>query len=167
MCARRRFDFWHAGFNVSQLRNHQRTVVTNIGTRGKVVAIYSPAREFVFGDGFFHNIAPPHIPLSNTNILAPLTPKAYRAYPIAIDRWICCLKDTSPNPALPCSWGRPRSRCTTQSESPPHRRDALARKQCVSRQPCVQTAAYMHQGEYRRKRCFGSRLAVAEPLDCL
>ncbi len=36
--------------------------------------IYSPERELIFGDGFFHNILPPTPHLLNPKILAPITP---------------------------------------------------------------------------------------------
>lgn len=56
------------------LRNSQRMVADSIGTRGKYAVLYSPDREFIFGDGFFHNITSPnHLP-HNPTILAPLTP---------------------------------------------------------------------------------------------
>lgn len=57
------------------MRNSQRVVADNIGSRGKFVAIYSQNREFVFGDGFFHNVRnaqmAPHAP----KLLVPLTPR--------------------------------------------------------------------------------------------
>ena len=56
------------------MRNSQRVVADSIGSRGKFVAIYSQTREFVFGDGFFHNVRnaqmAPHAP----KMLVPLTP---------------------------------------------------------------------------------------------
>lgn len=59
----------------SNMRGCQRRTVNSIGTRGKFVVMYSPDREFIFGDGFFHNIrAPAHNPW-NTKILAPVTPR--------------------------------------------------------------------------------------------
>ena len=39
----------------ANMRNSQRIVVKSIGTRGKFAVIRSPDREFIFGDGFFHN----------------------------------------------------------------------------------------------------------------
>lgn len=51
----------------------QRRFVENLGTRGKFVVLYSPTREFIFGDGFFNNfgsVNTPHEP----KILVPLTP---------------------------------------------------------------------------------------------
>lgn len=57
------------------MRTMHRTAVQNIGTRGKFVAIYSPDREFIFGDGFFHNITSPGGACMSPRILAPLTPR--------------------------------------------------------------------------------------------
>lgn len=55
--------------------SHQRAV-SQIGTRGKFAIVYSPAREFVFGDGFFHNIrSPVQYQLNSYKILVPLTPE--------------------------------------------------------------------------------------------
>lgn len=51
----------------------QRRFVDGLGTRGKFAVIYSPKREFIFGDGFFHNfgsVNTPHQP----KMLVPLTP---------------------------------------------------------------------------------------------
>jgi hypothetical protein len=56
------------------IRHLQRLFVSTIGTSGKFVVIYSADREFIFGDGFFHNFTSmirPAIP----KILAPLTPR--------------------------------------------------------------------------------------------
>lgn len=56
------------------LRGSQRVVSDSIGTRAKFAVLYSPDREFIFGDGLFHNITSPNqLPLTPT-ILAPLTP---------------------------------------------------------------------------------------------
>lgn len=55
------------------MRNMQREAVARIGGRGKLVVLYSPEKELIFGDGFYHNIAGPHVP-SSPKILAPLTP---------------------------------------------------------------------------------------------
>lgn len=57
------------------LRNNQRMVADSIGTRGKYAVIYSPDCEFIFGDGFFHNVTSPNHPPHSTTILAPLTPR--------------------------------------------------------------------------------------------
>lgn len=54
-------------------RSH-REAVKALSGRGKIMVIYSPEREFIFGDGFFHNLYPPIQHLSNTKFLVPLTP---------------------------------------------------------------------------------------------
>ena len=56
--------------------SHQRAVL-QIGTRGKFVVLYSPEREFIFGDGFFHNIRSPVEPyqLNSYKMLVPITPE--------------------------------------------------------------------------------------------
>jgi hypothetical protein len=58
----------------ANMRNSQRIVVRTIGSRGKFAIIRSPDREFIFGDGFFHNILAVTNPPHNPTILAPLTP---------------------------------------------------------------------------------------------
>src|SRR3546814_14908810 len=42
---------------------------------GKATAILSPNREFIFGDGFYHNLTSPSRPQNSPEILAPLTPR--------------------------------------------------------------------------------------------
>lgn len=56
------------------MRNSQRVVADSIGSRGKFVAIYSRTKEFVFGDGFFHNVRNAQIAPHSPKILVPLTP---------------------------------------------------------------------------------------------
>jgi hypothetical protein len=57
------------------MRNSQRVIADSIGARGKFVAIYSQDKEFVFGDGFFHNVRnaqmAPHWP----KLFVPITPR--------------------------------------------------------------------------------------------
>jgi hypothetical protein len=56
------------------MRNSQKVVADSIGSRGKFVVLYSQTKEFVFGDGFFHNVTnvrmEPHAP----KMLVPVTP---------------------------------------------------------------------------------------------
>ena len=56
------------------MRNSQRIVADSIGARGKFVVAYSQDKEFVFGDGFFHNVGnsqmAPHFP----KLFVPITP---------------------------------------------------------------------------------------------
>jgi hypothetical protein len=57
------------------LRNAQANLTRAIGVRGKFVVLHSPDREFIFGDGFGHNLTHQHqLPL-NPRLLAPLTPR--------------------------------------------------------------------------------------------
>jgi hypothetical protein len=52
---------------------HQRTIKALRGG-GKLMVIFSPEREFIFGDGFFTNIEPPGNSFTNTKMVVPLTP---------------------------------------------------------------------------------------------
>lgn len=59
------------GINMHQ---DQKRAVESIGTRGKFVVVISREREFIFGDGFFHNLrSPMQNPLS-PKMLVPVTP---------------------------------------------------------------------------------------------
>lgn len=57
------------------MRDMHTRAVKAFGVRGKATAIWSPDREFVFGDGFFHNLISPSGPPHSPCILAPLTPR--------------------------------------------------------------------------------------------
>lgn len=67
------------------IRHSHRKAVASLGCRGKAMIVYSPRREFIFGDGFFHNISAPVERLHNTKIFAPITPSVavLYAYPMA------------------------------------------------------------------------------------
>jgi hypothetical protein len=56
------------------MRNSQRLVADNLGSRGKFVAVYSQGREFVFGDGFFHNVKNVQNPPMSPKLFVPITP---------------------------------------------------------------------------------------------
>lgn len=56
------------------MRNSQRVVADSIGARGKYVAVFSQGREFVFGDGFFHNVSNAQNAPFNPKLFVPLTP---------------------------------------------------------------------------------------------
>lgn len=56
------------------LRRRQALIVDEINTRAKFVVIFSPKREFIFGDGFYHNVSCARPPLIKVEILAPITP---------------------------------------------------------------------------------------------
>lgn len=58
----------------ANMQRSQREAVKALCGRGKLMIIYSPEREFIFGDGFFHNLYAPVQHLSNAKILAPITP---------------------------------------------------------------------------------------------
>ena len=60
---------------------HQRAI-QNFGMRGKLAVLFSPAREFIFGDGFYHNIGTPGNVTMTPRILAPLTPRIAVLYAI-------------------------------------------------------------------------------------
>lgn len=56
------------------MRNSQKMLTDSIGIKGKFAVLYSASKEFIYGDGFYHNVAglinPPH----NPRLLVPLTP---------------------------------------------------------------------------------------------
>jgi hypothetical protein len=56
------------------MRNDYKKVVSSIGNRGKLVVLFSRTREFIFGDGFYHNFLSPVQGLLTPKILAPITP---------------------------------------------------------------------------------------------
>ncbi|MEG8044393.1 hypothetical protein O6V14_07035 [Sphingomonas faeni] len=58
----------------ANMQRMQRSVVRSISGRGKVLVLFSPEHEFVFGNGFFHNIYPPGEHLTSPKILVPITP---------------------------------------------------------------------------------------------
>lgn len=59
------------------MRDSHERAVSQIGTSGKFAVLYSPKREFIFGDGFFHNIRSPVQPyqINSYKMLVPLTPE--------------------------------------------------------------------------------------------
>lgn len=58
------------------MRDSHRMAVSQVGTRGKFSVLYSPSREFIFGDGFFHNIrSPVQYQLNSYKMLVPITPE--------------------------------------------------------------------------------------------
>lgn len=58
----------------ANMRRTQREASDAIGSRAKFVVIYSPDRELIFGDGFFHNVRSPVSTYFSPRIVAPLTP---------------------------------------------------------------------------------------------
>lgn len=59
------------GINLSHA---QRAVSDAIGARGKFVIVFSEHREFIYGDGFFHNIVPHALRPHNPKLFVPITP---------------------------------------------------------------------------------------------
>lgn len=57
------------------MRDMHRRAVVAFGTHGKATAILSPNREFIFGDGFYHNLTSPNMAPHAPRILASLTPR--------------------------------------------------------------------------------------------
>lgn len=64
------------------MRHEYRRAVEAFGTRGKIVVIYSPDKEFIFGDGFYHNLTSPSGAPPMPRILVPLTPEISVLYAI-------------------------------------------------------------------------------------
>ena len=56
------------------MQRSQRLVSDAIGANGKYAVLFSQRREFIFGDGFFHNVRAVTNPPICPKILAPLTP---------------------------------------------------------------------------------------------
>jgi hypothetical protein len=67
------------GFNMCHSFN---SAMRACGDRGKIAIIYSPDREFIFGDGFFHNITSPAVAPMTPQVLVPLTPEISVLYVI-------------------------------------------------------------------------------------
>lgn len=60
---------------------HQRAI-KSFGLRGKAAIIFSPNREFIFGDGFYHNLGTPSNTPASPRIFVPLTPRMAVLYAI-------------------------------------------------------------------------------------
>ena len=56
------------------MRRSQRLIADTIGAYGKFAVLFSQGREFIFGDGFFHNVSAVVNPPMSPKILAPITP---------------------------------------------------------------------------------------------
>jgi len=56
------------------MRSSQRIVSDKIGANGKYVVLFSNSKEFVYGDGFFHNVCGVINPPVGAKIFAPITP---------------------------------------------------------------------------------------------
>lgn len=56
------------------MRNSHRLIADSIGAHAKFVAVYSQGKEFVFGDGFFHNLRNIQNAPSSPKCFVPITP---------------------------------------------------------------------------------------------
>jgi hypothetical protein len=57
------------------MRQSQRLIADSIGANGKFAVLWSYGREFIFGDGFFHNVKAVVNPPIGPKMLAPITPR--------------------------------------------------------------------------------------------
>jgi hypothetical protein len=57
------------------MRQTQREASAAVGHRAKFVVVFSPDRELIFGDGFYHNVRSPMNGMFLPQIFAPLTPR--------------------------------------------------------------------------------------------
>jgi hypothetical protein len=59
----------------ANMRNSQRVIADSIGARAKFAVLFSQGKEFIYGDGFFHNVlAVVNQPMS-PKMLVPITPR--------------------------------------------------------------------------------------------
>lgn len=56
------------------MKNSQRLIADGIGEHAKFAVLISQGREFIFGDGFFHNLRAVNNPPLAPKILVPITP---------------------------------------------------------------------------------------------
>ncbi|HEX7706455.1 MAG TPA: hypothetical protein VF701_08365 [Thermoanaerobaculia bacterium] len=56
------------------MRNAQRLAADSIGCSAKFAALFSEGKEFIFGDGFFHNLTAVVSRPQSPKIVAPITP---------------------------------------------------------------------------------------------
>jgi hypothetical protein len=56
------------------MQSSQRVVSDKIGANGKYVVLFSNSKEFIYGDGFFHNVCGVLTPRVGAKIFAPITP---------------------------------------------------------------------------------------------
>jgi hypothetical protein len=64
------------------MKDMQSNAVKSFALRGKATAIFSPYKEFIFGDGFYHNLSPGFPVTMTPRILVPLTPRLSILYTI-------------------------------------------------------------------------------------
>ncbi|MGX9367171.1 hypothetical protein ACTVJH_14225 [Desulfoplanes sp. PS50] len=58
----------------ANMQHSQRLIADSIGANGKFAILFSQRKEFIFGDGFFHNVKGVRNPPIDPKILAPITP---------------------------------------------------------------------------------------------
>ncbi len=56
------------------MRKSQRLLSDHISSKAKFVVVYSTAKEFVFGDGFFHNVQNKRMAPLSPKMMVPITP---------------------------------------------------------------------------------------------
>lgn len=59
---------------LANMRHSLDNLIKTFCGSGKAVAIFSPERELVFGDGFFTNVSPPEQYILRSRAIVPLTP---------------------------------------------------------------------------------------------
>jgi len=59
----------------ANMRQSQRLIADSIGSNGKIAVLFSYGREFIFGDGFFHNVKAVVNPPIGPKMLVPITPR--------------------------------------------------------------------------------------------
>ena len=59
---------------MANMQNSLENLTRAFGGSGKAVAIFSPKRELIFGDGFFTNVMPPAQHILRPRAIVPLTP---------------------------------------------------------------------------------------------
>ncbi len=81
------------GHNIMHMLNDY---VRHMSGQGKVALIYSPEREFIFGDGFFHNLTTVGNINSTARMVVPLTPRISVIYAMP--------QSMTPEPMFHASW---------------------------------------------------------------
>ena len=74
---------------LANMRHGLENLTRAFGGSGKAVAIFSPERELIFGDGFFTNVTPPAQHMLRPRAIVPLTP----SLAILIQRPGSCIVD--------------------------------------------------------------------------
>lgn len=81
------------GYNIKHMLNDY---VGHMSGRGKVALIYSPEREFIFGDGFFHNLITAGNINHSARMIVPLTPRISVIYAMP--------QSMTPEPMFHATW---------------------------------------------------------------